>query len=101
MKKLGLLKLLLSRLFFLNKIPRTILFLFVVLDDFFFFTWPLWTKKLTLKIIHTEYSYIYHFLILIQIKVPSGTVVATLRLKKCSKPLYLNDFWLVVSEKKI
>ena len=31
-----------------------------------------------------------------EIKVPSGTVVVTLRLKKRS-----NDFWLVVLEKKI
>ena len=36
------------------------------------------------------------FLILVKIKVPSGTEVVTLRLKKRS-----NDFWLVVLEKKI
>ena len=34
------------------------------------------------------------------LKVPSGTVVITLRFKKRSKPWYENDFWLVVSEKK-
>ena len=37
-----------------------------------------------------------HFLFQDKIKVPSGTEVVTLRLKKRS-----NDFWLVVLEKKI
>ena len=38
-----------------------------------------------------------------KIKMPSGTVVVILQLKKHSKPyiyIYMNDFWLVVSEKK-
>ena len=34
-------------------------------------------------------------------KVPRGTMVVTLQFKKRSKPLYMNDFWLVISEKKI
>ena len=47
-------------------------------------------------VLHMSYQHFIHFCVATQIKVPSGTEVVTLRLKKRS-----NDFWLVVLEKKI